>query len=73
LVRWLKPTVIKNSYKIQQINNLSQFGKAPINQLRINQDYQDVKELKCIKLKIKLLPLRLRVAATAKQGWGWGK
>jgi hypothetical protein len=42
----------RSLYEILQILSISLFDKTPIKELLTNQDYQDVKELNCIQLKI---------------------
>jgi len=44
--------VDRSPYEILQILSISLFDKAPLKELLTNQDYQDVKELNCIQLKI---------------------
>ena len=44
--------VDRSPYEILQILSISLFDKTPIKELLTNQDYQDVKELNCIQLKI---------------------
>ena len=47
-----KLKVDRSPYEILQILSISLFDKTPIKELLTNQDYQDVKELNCIQLKI---------------------
>lgn len=44
--------VNRSPYEILQILSISLFDKTPLKELLTNQDYQDVKELDCIQLKI---------------------
>ena len=47
-----KLKVDRSPYEILQILSISLFDKTPLKELLTNQDYQDVKELNCIQLKI---------------------
>ena len=47
-----KLKIDRSSYEILQILNISLFDKTPIKELLTNQDYQDVKDLDYIQLKI---------------------
>jgi len=44
--------VDRSPYEILQILSISLFDKTPIKELLTNHDYQDVKELNCIQMKI---------------------
>jgi hypothetical protein len=47
-----KLKVDRSPYEILQILSISLFDKTPLKELLTNQDYQDIKELNCIQLKI---------------------
>jgi hypothetical protein len=49
---WLKPTVIQKLYKNLQIVKNSVSGETPLKELFTKQDYQVVKELYGMQLKI---------------------